>query len=884
MSFLILPWIYIKIMKNRRFATKYPYLLNLYNFTCEKMVTKITVSFVKRVANNRNICYNATNENLRKKGVTTMFKKLLCLCLAVSVLLGLFVLAPATRAASDMKTSEEGIAFIKNYEGFSGTPYKDGNRYSIGYGTKCPDDMVEHYTQTPMTKEEADAEMRSVLASFEKAVNKFIDDHSLTFEQRQFDAVVSLVYNCGTSYLTRGTTLIAALTNDVTESELIYAFCIYNKSKGSVSVPHVKRRMAEANIYLNGEYTIRIPENFGYVVYDGNGGTVVDYNVQGYLVEQTPTVIPTATYEGYIFQGWFTDVTEGQQVTMLDATTRNITLYAQWEVDPNYVPPETVSPSEPSISESSDPSESSVPEGTDPVEPVIPDGTSIDPVLVEVTSDTVNLRKGPGLSFAVVGSVEKGDKLNITATYEADDYLWGKFELGWVCLENTDFGKEKPEPEPETVDVQVTGSNVNVRQGPGLSYSVVGQVNTGDQLTIIGEPQESDGYLWGQFDGGWIALKYTNYGEVTEEKPTEPEQPTEPEPEKPTEPEQPTEPEPEKPVTVTKTYATVIKTSTLNIREVPDGKVVGMLYLGDRVEILEQKTVAGRAWGRCEQGWICIRTYAQLETVTETIGGSVQPKPETPTEPEPETPTEPETPAEPEPPVTVTKTYGTVINTVTQNVRKSPNGAIIDKLYLGDRGEILEQKTVNGVLWGRCEKGWVNMRTYIKLETVTQTVGSITQPDEKPDNQPDQEPEEEKPVTVTKTYGTVIKTTSLNIRKTPDGTVVGWLGLGQRVEILEQKTVAGRLWGRCEQGWICMRSYVKLETVTETVGATEKPTAETGTITATCLNIRSGAGTNNAVVGQLYKGATVEILEKKTVNGTVWARINKGWISMKYVA
>ena len=173
-----------------------------------------------------------------------MFKKLLCLCLAASVLLGLFALAPATRAASDMKTSEEGIAFIKNYEGFSGTPYKDGNRYSIGYGTKCPDDMVEYYTQTPMTKEEADAEMRKVLASFEKAVNQFIDKNSVTFEQQQFDAVVSLVYNCGTSYLTKGTTLIAALTNDVTESELIYAFCIYNKSKGSVSVPHVKRRMA----------------------------------------------------------------------------------------------------------------------------------------------------------------------------------------------------------------------------------------------------------------------------------------------------------------------------------------------------------------------------------------------------------------------------------------------------------------------------------------------------------------------------------------------------------------------------------------------------------------------------------------------------------------
>lgn len=129
-----------------------------------------------------------------------MTKKLISLCLAATVLLGIFLLAPVTRATSDMKTSEEGIAFIQNYEGFSGKPYKDGNRYSIGYGTKCPDDMVEYYTENPMTREEADLEMRKVLVAFERDVNRFLDRNNVTFEQREYDAVVSLVYNCGTSY------------------------------------------------------------------------------------------------------------------------------------------------------------------------------------------------------------------------------------------------------------------------------------------------------------------------------------------------------------------------------------------------------------------------------------------------------------------------------------------------------------------------------------------------------------------------------------------------------------------------------------------------------------------------------------------------------------
>jgi uncharacterized protein YraI len=60
-------------------------------------------------------------------------------------------------------------------------------------------------------------------------------------------------------------------------------------------------------------------------------------------------------------------------------------------------------------------------------------------------------------------------------------------------------------------------------------------------------------------------------------------------------------------------------------------------------------------------------------------------------------------------------------------------------------------------------------------------------------------------------------------------------------------------------------------------------TAKKGTTTASLLFIRSGAGTNYSAVGKFYKGDTVEILEKKTVNGTTWGRCSKGWVSLDYV-
>ena len=52
-----------------------------------------------------------------------------------------------------------------------------------------------------------------------------------------------------------------------------------------------------------------------------------------------------------------------------------------------------------------------------------------------------------------------------------------------------------------------------------------------------------------------------------------------------------------------------------------------------------------------------------------------------------------------------------------------------------------------------------------------------------------------------------------------------------------------------------------------------------GTTTASCLLVRSGAGTNYRLLSGLLKGTSVEILEEK--DG--WYRIEAGWISSKYV-
>ena len=67
-------------------------------------------------------------------------------------------------------------------------------------------------------------------------------------------------------------------------------------------------------------------------------------------------------------------------------------------------------------------------------------------------------------------------------------------------------------------------------------------------------------------------------------------------------------------------------------------------------------------------------------------------------------------------------------------------------------------------------------------------------------------------------------------------------------------------------------------------GNTEAPQKVIKTVTASCLRVRNSAGTSGAVVGYLYSGSKVEILETKTAaDGMVWGRISSGWISMDYV-
>jgi lysozyme len=91
-----------------------------------------------------------------------------------------------------MHISERGIRMIEGFEGFVDHQYDDGTGVmTIGYGTTRAD--VDPLPTT-MTQAEAEQFLRRKLAEkYEPAVNAL----DVPLNQNQFDALVSLVYNCG---------------------------------------------------------------------------------------------------------------------------------------------------------------------------------------------------------------------------------------------------------------------------------------------------------------------------------------------------------------------------------------------------------------------------------------------------------------------------------------------------------------------------------------------------------------------------------------------------------------------------------------------------------------------------------------------------------------
>ena len=806
-----------------------------------------------------------------------MKKRLISFLLAALLLVSAVVVgAPTVSAAAERKASDKLINLIKEFEGFLQYAKEDYGQYTIGYGTSCGKNEYPN----GITKEKAETLLRDAVSKFEKNVNDFAAKQKLTLSQQQFDALVSFTYNLGPSWLNNASTLRTAVIKGEKGNDFIYGitmWCMAGSDGEKKILPNlVERRLCEANVYLNGVYSSDAPSNYTYVAFDHNIDSPSNVlRIQGYDANLTDTVRANPTKSGYRFLGWYTTATGGEWITKLDATTAGKTLYGHWQkgdgtaagVSANY---KRITAAEVVVRDKANGKEiNRIPMGTTVT--VVADymdangvkwgktnGGWIDlsktttekggygdqnltkPVVVVVNTDGVNIRKGPGTNYAKVGKANKGQVLTLTAVHRGTNYLWGEFSGGWICLDYTNYddaisGATSGESDVTATGVIVKTDKLNVRNRPGTSgTTVIGSYSRGDVVTITNQ-QKVGSTTWGKTPKGWISLYYvdvTPTGSGTTEKPGDTGSGS---------------------TTSEKVIATgvIVDCTSLRIRKGPGTNYaqVGSLAAGTEVKIYEQ-ILGGQGWARIDRGWISL-TYVELDV-----------------------------------PVTDSKDAqnGTVVLCDRLNVRKGPGTSYerVAKLNVGTKVQILETTMVKNVKWGRTSLGWVSME-YIKLDN------AAAPETEKPDtNKPEAEkpetekPETQKPVdgntgTATAKTGSIVKTTELRVRAGAGTNYekVGTLKKGDRVVILETAKVGNATWGRIEKGWIHMY-YVQLD------GA-EVPSGTISRTVTTELRIRAGAGTKYDKVGTYQKGEVVLIYETTIVNGFLWGRTDKGWISMEYV-
>jgi uncharacterized protein YgiM (DUF1202 family) len=121
------------------------------------------------------------------------------------------------------------------------------------------------------------------------------------------------------------------------------------------------------------------------------------------------------------------------------------------------------------------------------------------PFIGESTSDRVNVRTGPKLNCEVICQLSKGDKVEVH-----------KKEKDWFCIKspkkiyvwvNKKFIKNK----------KVTCKRLNIRSGPGLAYSILGQFKKGASVNILGTKGEWGKTIVSSNIFFWVNYKYIKY-------------------------------------------------------------------------------------------------------------------------------------------------------------------------------------------------------------------------------------------------------------------------------------------------------------------------------------------------------------------------------------
>jgi N-acetylmuramoyl-L-alanine amidase len=210
-----------------------------------------------------------------------------------------------------------------------------------------------------------------------------------------------------------------------------------------------------------------------------------------------------------------------------------------------------------------------------------------------IAADTVNVRKGPSLSYQLVKQVKKGD--TFTILQEKGD--WIEIQLsagksGWVANwlgAKTNGDQSTATSIGKKTTAEANTDQLRVRSGPGTSFRIVGYLNKGQAVTIL-ETNENWVKVSAAFGEGWVAREYIDSKKNNDTTNIE-----------------------------SKSIGTGIVNELLNVRNEPStsSTVIGKLSKGMSVTVLSQKNNWLEITFDNQKAWVSSE-YVQIGSQNET--------------------------------------------------------------------------------------------------------------------------------------------------------------------------------------------------------------------------------------------------------------------------
>lgn len=852
-----------------------------------------------------------------------MKKRIVCVLLTLIMLVSLVPATALTASAASLKTSEAAITIMKKLAIFKSKCYQvpGTNEFRIGYGTICSEKHKTTYKngkvensadagKHSITQAQADQALRKLILDLDAKVNSFASSNSLTLSQCQHDALVLFTFDVGDSWMSGSGVVKSAIVSKASTNDLLKAM-----SDWAGNQDDFRRRKIEVNMYKNGVYSDVTPSSFGTVTYNPNVGTLPQNGTGAYSVlfdtTKTSAHIPSPTRTGFKFIGWYTVKEGGERVPALTASCNGKELWAAWQdtsltansVDSasyvhsinetlkvsqlvsldvypvptkkNVKPFRTINKDTATVTaikdfiddngnrwcklsaagdgwvllKTSGQSNSGNTEYT---------GGKIN-VTVTVTNAYVNRRANDSASSALTGSYKAGTKLKIVATNAAK--TWGQVEengvaVGWVALMYTDWSTVYDGSAPSdannttpiaTATVTYNGY-LNARSDPGVDNKIVGGFAKDTTVNVF-EIRTVNGHRWGRTSTGWICLTYTNVKMLTDKNVSDTgvldyafevtlvnsgsDLPTYAQP------------------TTNSNNSDTIKAGTTGLKITNAAVADGLTWVKAHWTVKETDK-DGKTNVIAKSGWATYSNFNLVPTKFTVVSDSL-------------------------------------------NIREAAgsDNEFVFKLTKGVEVEVHEIKLVGEEIWGKIVgytpttgsgienyDGWINLASnYVKRSSKIAIDGGT------------------KAAIGT---GTVVNADSVRIRITGAlyGQVLGSINRGTKVAVLGEK-----------DGWYMIDydvdnnketdSWIYSQYLEVKMGVVESGTGSTGGTgttqktdgtgkgiianTYSGVNVRSGAGIANAIVGKILNGTEVTILEVKLVGAAKWGRVKQGWICMDYV-